>query len=256
MIDILTYLYNLTSNLEVFNQSFLIINRNFLTMTSRYKYKSRYPSRTPLGVSLTLIHDHVRNFYSRLNTGQAYLVRITCPKGFFNQFVIYFLALQVNTSQECPDSWKEHGNSCYLLLTPPLTIDPMSWGDSRANCKRHGADLVSILDSSEVDFIHRQTSSLGEFKFWIGLYKNRSTSDPKEGWVWSDGSNFTNPQQWLPGEPNNYRNTSENCAELHSEKKQWNDNKCSALFYWICKRKKGNLCSLFHGDKVILKNRI
>ena len=161
----------------------------------------------------------------------------------------------MNTSQGCPESWKKYGSSCYLFITPALQIRPMSWKDSRANCKRYGANLVSILDSSEVDFIHQQTSAtLGYFKFWIGLYRNKTTSDPKEGWVWSDGSNFTNPQQWLPGEPNNRYN--EYCAELYSKSKRWNDNECFDLYFSICKKKKGNFCALFYRDNIILKDRI
>ena len=162
----------------------------------------------------------------------------------------------MNTSQGCPESWKEYGSSCYLFVTSLFQIRQMSWEESRANCKRYGADLVSILNSSEVDFIHQQTSTLGNFRFWIGLYQNRSTSDPKEGWVWSDGNNFTNPQQWLPGEPNEFQNMPEDCAELYSKNRRWNDNSCSRLFFSICKKKKGNLCALFHRGKIILKNRI
>ena len=100
--------------------------------------------------------------------------------------------------------------------------------------------MVSILNSSEVEFIYQQTSALGNFHFWIGLYRNKTTSDPKEGWVWSDGSNFTNPQQWLPGEPHDYL-TNEDCAKLFAKDKRWDNLDCSSFFSWICKRKKGNV---------------
>ena len=159
----------------------------------------------------------------------------------------------MNTSQECPERWTEHDNSCYLFVTSRFQIRPMSWEDSRANCKRYGADLVSILDSWEVDFIHQQTSTLGNVRFWIGLYKNRSTSDPNGAWVWSDGSKFTNPQQWKQGEPNDHLNISEDCAAVFSVDKKWNGNSCSNSYFSICKRKKGNLCTLFHRDNIILK---
>ncbi|CAB4014245.1 Hypothetical predicted protein, partial [Paramuricea clavata] len=114
----------------------------------------------------------------------------------------------------------------------------MSWENSRANCLGYGADMVSILNSSEVDFINKQTKVLGNHLFWIGLFRNKTTSDPKEGWIWSDGNNFTNPQQWNRGEPNNYKNN-ENCAEVFATNKRWNDNDCAKLFSSICKRKKG-----------------
>ena len=138
----------------------------------------------------------------------------------------------------CPPNWKEYGNSCYLFVIPTAQIRRMSWEDSRANCLGYGADMVSILNSSEVDFINKQTKALGNHLFWIGLFRNKTTSDPKEGWIWSDGNNFTNPQQWTWGEPNNYKNN-ENCAEVSATSKQWNDNDCAKLFSSICKRKKG-----------------
>ena len=118
----------------------------------------------------------------------------------------------------------------------------MSWKDSRANCLRHEADLVSILNSAEVDFINKQRKALGgNFRFWIGLFRNKTTSDPKEGWTWSDGNYFTNPQQWRSDQPDNYQNN-EKCAEV---KDQWNDNNCANLYSSICKMKKGTLFYIF-----------
>jgi hypothetical protein len=122
----------------------------------------------------------------------------------------------------------------------------MSWEDSRANCLGYGADLVSILNSLEVNFINKQTKALGgDYQFWIGLFRNKTTSDPKkEGWTWSDGNTFTNHQQWLPNQPDNSQNN-EKCAELSARNKQWNDNNCARLFSSICKRKKGTLFYIF-----------
>ena len=121
----------------------------------------------------------------------------------------------------------------------------MSWEDSRANCLGHGADLVSILNSAEVYFINKQTKALGRnYWFWIGLFRNKTTSDPKEDWTWSDGNPFTNPQQWRSCHPNNYQNN-EKCAELSALNKQWNYNNCAKLYSSICKRKKGTLFCVF-----------
>ena len=114
----------------------------------------------------------------------------------------------------------------------------MSWEDSRANCLKHGADLVSILNSAEVDFINKQGKALeGNFRFWIGLFRNKTTSDPKEGWTWSDGNTFTNPQQWRSGQPNNENN--EKCAQFFATGKRWIGYNCADLISSICKKKKG-----------------
>jgi hypothetical protein len=100
--------------------------------------------------------------------------------------------------------------------------------------------LVSILNSSEVDFINNQTKALGlgKYWFWIGLFRNKTTSDPKEGWTWSEGNNFTNPQQWQLGQPNNDQNNKK-CAQFFAPSKRWFNYNCADLSSSICKKKKG-----------------
>ena len=126
---------------------------------------------------------------------------------------------------------------------PTLQTRQMNWNDSRANCLRYGGDLVSILNSLEVDFIYNQTSVLGNYWFWIGLYRNTTASDSKEGWIWSDGNDFKNYQQWEEEEPNNRQNN-ENCAEIFARSRFWNDNDCSKMFASICKKRKGTAYKL------------
>ena len=140
------------------------------------------------------------------------------------------------TTQGCSNDWKEYKISSYYFVTRLMT-----WGESRANCLGCGGDMVSILDSSEVEFIKQQTNTdaLRNYGFWIGLFREKKTSDPKEGWIWSDGNNFTKLQQWRPGEPNNF-DKNENCAELEeSISKMWNDIDCANLRASICKTKQG-----------------
>jgi hypothetical protein len=142
-------------------------------------------------------------------------------------------------TQGCPKNWKKHDISCYLFVT-----QQKSWKDSRSNCLRYGADMVSILDSSEVEYIYQQISTEKDSRFWIGLIRNKTTIDPKEGWVWSDGNHFKE-SHWEENEPNN-ANLNENCAELHGggNWKKWNDVNCDNLYFSICKRKKGKMHSL------------
>ena len=116
----------------------------------------------------------------------------------------------------------------------------MTWEDARTYCMGFGGDLVSIINSSEVNFIYNQTKDMGNYKFWIGLYRNKTTSNSRIGWIWSDGNTFTNFYQWHFGEPNNYKNN-ENCAEVFAKSTRWNDNDCSKKFSSICERRKGNV---------------
>ncbi len=130
----------------------------------------------------------------------------------------------------------------------------MSWKDSRANCLRYRADLVSILTSTENYFIYQQIRAITKISgFWIGLLRNnKTTGDSKEDWIWSDGNEFTNPQQWGTNQPNNYQNN-ENCVQIYAGYNGWHDYDCARLFSSVCKRKKGNSCWLFLHDTESLK---
>ena len=119
----------------------------------------------------------------------------------------------------------------------------MSWKDSRNYCLRKGGDLVSILNSSEVEFIYNQTSVRGNSRFWIGLYRNKTAGDTKKGWIWSDGNDFKTYQQWDKRQPDNKGNN-ENCAEILRRSRFWNDNDCSGESNSICKRRKGSAYKL------------
>ena len=155
----------------------------------------------------------------------------------------------MNASQGCPKDWEEYGNSCYLFVTIPFDYLPMTWKESRANCKQYGAELVSIQNSLEAHFIRQQIIAISgqdSEDFWIGLYRSKTNDDPKEGWEWSDGSNFTNPLQWNLNETEQ----NEDCGVL-SISNDWRTvhghaADCSYYCSKICKREKGNLLALFN----------
>ena len=158
---------------------------------------------------------------------------------------LLFLPLQVNGSQGCPKDWEEYGNSCYLFVTIPFYYGELTWKESRADCKLYGAELVSIQNSLEAHFIRQQIIAIsGQYDdhFWIGLYRSKATVDPKEGWEWSDGSNFTNPLPWHLNEPKQNKE----CGVLTSSDDWLRAADCVEYYSKICKKKKGDLLALFH----------
>ncbi len=109
---------------------------------------------------------------------------------------------------------------------------------------RYGADMVSILNSSENDFIYTEIPKVTNKRwFWIGLFRNITTGDPNVDWIWSDGNNFTNPEQWGAGQPNNH-NDRENCARIFTDDDGWHDYDCTNRYSSICKKRKGTLISV------------
>ncbi|XP_060605564.1 perlucin-like protein [Ruditapes philippinarum] len=125
----------------------------------------------------------------------------------------------------CQDGWLQYQGSCYLIVHNQFTFY-----EAEANCKKHGADLVSIENANENTFLKKQLTTLKGTDFWIGL-----TDSVTEGvfkWV-ADQSNavFTD---WEKGQPDNYLGN-EDCVHVHASRNfVWNDKPCSDRILSIC----------------------
>ncbi|XP_059828140.1 macrophage mannose receptor 1 [Hypanus sabinus] len=135
----------------------------------------------------------------------------------------------------CASGWKTYDNSqyCYKVFVKSHEFKK-SWFGARDYCRSRGADLVSIHNKEEADFIWTElVLLLTDSPLWIGISK----PGPNSGFVWSDGSPVEY-EKWNAGEPNNYRGI-ENCGEVGTHNLRWNDLHCEKLRDWICKIKKG-----------------
>ncbi|XP_057177785.1 CD209 antigen-like protein A [Triplophysa rosa] len=117
------------------------------------------------------------------------------------------------------EGWKYYESSLYYFSS-----EKKNWSESRRYCEEKGADLVTINNSREQDFVGN-TSDSSTQDTWIGLSK-------VDTWKWVDGSalNFI---FWGTGEPNG--GTNQNCVVI--SKSFWNDHYCYELRKWICERK-------------------
>ncbi|XP_074543282.1 natural killer cells antigen CD94-like [Halichoeres trimaculatus] len=89
------------------------------------------------------------------------------------------------------DHWSRFRSSCYFRSS-----ELKNWTDSRADCVRRGADLVSINTKDEHTFLR----GLNEHRAsWIGLHavENKSWGQKWE-WKWADDSE----NQYLPWKTN------------------------------------------------------
>ncbi|XP_052425088.1 hepatic lectin-like [Carassius gibelio] len=120
------------------------------------------------------------------------------------------------------DGWKCHQSSLYLFST-----ETKNWNESRRYCREREADLITINNREEQDFVK---NICGSEHFWIGL-----TDIEEEGrWKWVDGSNINITSGfWARGEPNDYQGN-EDCANTHSS--GWFDTKCDNSVKWICEK--------------------
>uniref|UniRef100_A0A671V8C8 C-type lectin domain-containing protein n=1 Tax=Sparus aurata TaxID=8175 RepID=A0A671V8C8_SPAAU len=127
-----------------------------------------------------------------------------------------------------PD-WYEFADFCYKPFQ-----DKKTWHDAQTACRNLGADLVSIHNQEEEDFLSLYSKGTSK---WIGLKRN-----PTEGgYSWSDGTPVSHTN-WGYGEPNDHEGREE-CVEMVSSTNGtfswWNDLNCDAHQDWICRITKG-----------------
>ncbi|NXE05186.1 MRC1 protein, partial [Lophotis ruficrista] len=131
---------------------------------------------------------------------------------------------------KCPESrghksWIPFHGHCYYFEASRKR----SWSQAHQECARLAANLVSVGDYTEANFLSDTIKILhGKSpNFWIGLKEN-----DRGQWVWTDKSamDFVN---WQMGEPSNKRH--KECGEVCSLSGYWNTNICSFKKGYICK---------------------
>ncbi|KAI8494849.1 hypothetical protein Bbelb_274540, partial [Branchiostoma belcheri] len=125
--------------------------------------------------------------------------KCTCSHGWIGQ--------NCHQAWACRHGWSEHNNHCYKLMN-----EKVSFSTANQRCKEMGANLASIRDRQENNFIasiisaantqtrtETEPSTEGDISFpgdascdmvWIGLQHN----------MWTDGSAFSY-RNWAPGQP-------------------------------------------------------
>ncbi|XP_053302128.1 lactose-binding lectin l-2-like [Pleuronectes platessa] len=126
----------------------------------------------------------------------------------------------------CPMFWFSFNNRCYKYVSTE-----QSWADAEFHCVSQGANLVSIHNLDEQNFIKALIKNFdhAEGRTWIGLndlYKEGS-------WMWSDGCavKFT---FWSVGQPDDIQGR-ENCGhDNYNIDNKWNDIPCSNNYPSVC----------------------
>ncbi|XP_048034578.1 C-type lectin domain family 4 member K-like isoform X2 [Megalobrama amblycephala] len=118
--------------------------------------------------------------------------------------IINLIQLNVQLNQEKNELTKlfQEGWTYYQSSFYYISNDTKNWTESRRYCTKRGADLVSINNREEQDFVKNMS---GAAVVYIGL----TDSDVENTWKWVDGSNMTSGF-WAPREPNG--DTRENCV--------------------------------------------
>ncbi|XDV24121.1 hypothetical protein PO909_028382, partial [Leuciscus waleckii] len=98
----------------------------------------------------------------------------------------------VDLDSRCPAGWIKFGLRCYKYFSHPT-----NWITAERNCQSLGANLASVRNTLENDFLLSLLPSPST-RSWIG-----ANDAVQEGhWLWSDGTVFLYTH-WCSREPNN-----------------------------------------------------
>ncbi|KAL1255147.1 hypothetical protein QQF64_013208 [Cirrhinus molitorella] len=188
-----------TLNLHIFYQ----VNK----MDSVYENIDYMPPSTALDVRCSLYSDV--NTLADLKSAQEKNTTMIKLEELITNYT-RVKTLSIGVVQSCNlsvDGWIACHGKLYLFST-----DKLNWSSSRDVCVSKGADLVTITNQTEQDFLVSKIKQT----HWIGL----NDLETEGQWVWVNNQtlNETGAQFWFsegPTEPDNWRNqdpSGENCA--------------------------------------------
>ncbi|KAJ8253702.1 hypothetical protein COCON_G00203140 [Conger conger] len=142
----------------------------------------------------------------------------------------------------CPQGWRSSSSlrNCYKVFHFSQQNRKLDWLQAHLFCRKHGANLLSIGDFEEEQFVSQILhETFGESEdheqhwFWIGL--NRRNPDDKGSWKWSDGVGYSyhNFGRYFQG------SDIRQCAVADLGTMQWMAMQCDSELDWICKIPRG-----------------
>ena len=134
--------------------------------------------------------------------------------------------LLIAVSANCPTGWLYFNSSCFKEFKTALP-----WTDAKQACESVNSSLASIHSAEENEFIFRHVMSADTPIAAIGFYDSAN-----EGiFVWTDGSDvsFSN---WAEFQPDNFNNDQDCGLIVRSINGQWDDNICSHVSRYICRK--------------------
>ncbi|XP_048880631.1 CD209 antigen-like protein A isoform X2 [Brienomyrus brachyistius] len=129
----------------------------------------------------------------------------------------------------CPSGWTFNNSKCYFV---PLDQTWKTWNDSRLECIKMGADLLTIQNKEEQMFIMNLAPTYFDewHGYWIGL-----TGNAKD-WVWIDGSSLTTGF-WADNVSQTKTHVLTNTGHETKTPNSWRSTPPNMLNQWICENR-------------------
>ncbi|XP_072571978.1 killer cell lectin-like receptor subfamily B member 1B allele B [Paramormyrops kingsleyae] len=105
----------------------------------------------------------------------------------FRNFPVEKYCSKERRCSRCPSGWTFNNSKCYFVFLGQKWETWKSWKDSRLECLKMGADLLTIQNEEEQMFIMNFAPTYNDkyYGYWIGL------TGKAQDWVWINGSSLT-----------------------------------------------------------------
>jgi hypothetical protein len=149
-----------------------------------------------------------------LDTLGVQLLPFLAPKEFTMQIrsvvVVAALGLASSALAQQAVQWRvEDGGNGHWYQGRRLSASSyVSWSAARSNAMGSGADLVSLNDEAEVQWVYLHIASQPTLWSltsgpWIGAFQPSGSSEPHGGWIWVDGTALPGGFPWTFNQPDN-----------------------------------------------------
>ena len=135
----------------------------------------------------------------------------------------------------CEDGWRMYRESCYYIPRHDMD-DDIDWYAARENCKSKDAELASLEDTAEFDFVYAYVRDLKiNNDIWIGL-TDAGHANYYDKYIDGTPVTFTN---WNFKEPN-AGSEKDFCVKIYRASGFWDDSVCEKKkgVSYVCKKPK------------------
>ncbi|XP_048880627.1 C-type lectin domain family 9 member A-like isoform X3 [Brienomyrus brachyistius] len=150
----------------------------------------------------------------------------------FRNFPVEKYCSKETRCSHCPSGWTFNNSKCYFVHLGQTWKTWKTWNDSRLECIKMGADLLTIQNKEEQMFI-MNLAPIYEDKwhgYWIGL-----TGKAKD-WVWINGSSLTTGF-WADNRSQTETHVLTNTGHKNKILNSWRSTEPIMRNRWICENR-------------------
>ncbi|XP_048880637.1 CD209 antigen-like protein E isoform X2 [Brienomyrus brachyistius] len=150
----------------------------------------------------------------------------------FRNFPVEKYCSNETRCSHCPSGWTFYNSKCYFVHLGQTWETWKTWNDSRLECIKMGADLLTIQNKEEQMFIMNLAPTYFDkwHGYWIGL-----TGNAKD-WVWINGSSLTTGF-WADNGSQTKTHVLTNTGHETKILNSWRSSQPSMLNRWICENR-------------------